>query len=164
MALGALSQNKPHEWCRPAPARGDGYAGDSLTAKRQINQPRIYANGLQYSPDSRIVSLRHSRPVGSVRMSTDASTDAREEDDADLDPTNYDAMLDTLDVAIDEARYKVENGRVRSPENEKVRIKWVRALAYAVNVRRQVANDRDLQELAEEVEALKSEREGGTGL
>ena len=95
-------------------------------------------------------------------MSTDASTDAREEDGADLDPTNYDAMLDTLDVAIDEARYKVENGRVRSPENEKVRIKWVRALAYAVNVRRQVANDRDLQELAEEVEALKSEYEERT--
>ena len=56
-------------------------------------------------------------------MSTDASTDAREEDGADLDPTDYDAMLDTLDVAIDEARYKVENGRVRSPENEKVLIK-----------------------------------------
>jgi hypothetical protein len=74
-----------------------------------------------------------------------------------LDPTDYDAMLDTLDVAIDEARYKVENGRVRSPENEKVRIKWIRALAYAVNVRRQVANDRDLKELADEVESLRGE-------
>ena len=88
-------------------------------------------------------------------MSTDASTGAREEDLAADAVTDYDAMLDTLDVAIDEARYKVKNGRVRSPENEKVRIKWVRALAYAVNVRRQVANDRDLQELAEEIEELK---------
>ena len=88
-------------------------------------------------------------------MSTDASTGASNDTGEDLDPTDYDAMLDTLDVAIDEARYKVENGRVRSPENEKVRIKWVRALAYAVNVRRQVANDRDLQELAEEIEELK---------
>jgi SHS2 domain-containing protein len=90
-------------------------------------------------------------------MSTDASADTREDVDDSLDPTDYDAMLDTLDVAIDEARYKVENGRVRSPENEKVRIKWVRALAYAVNTTRQVANDRDLQELAEEVEALKTQ-------
>jgi hypothetical protein len=37
----------------------------------------------------------------------------------------------------------------------RVRIKWIRALAYTVNVRRQVANDRDLEELAEEIEQLK---------
>ena len=92
-------------------------------------------------------------------MSTDASTGASDDAADDLDPTDYDAMLETLDVGVAEARRKIENGRVRSPENEKVRIKWVRALAYAVNVRRQVANDRDLQELAEEVEALKEQYE-----
>lgn len=73
--------------------------------------------------------------------------------------TDYEKMLDTVDVAIDEARYKIENGRVRSEAKEKVRIKWVRALAYALNVRRQIANDRDLEELAEEVEALKEQQE-----
>lgn len=67
----------------------------------------------------------------------------------------YDTMLDTLDAAIQEARQKVESGRVYDAENEKVRIKWIRCLAYAVNVRRQVQNDRDLTELAEEVERLK---------
>jgi predicted RecB family endonuclease len=80
-----------------------------------------------------------------------------------VETTDYQAMLDTLDtldVAIEEARDKIENGRVRSPENEKVRIKWIRALAYAVNVRRQVANDRDLEELAEKVEQLQR-RNGG---
>ena len=74
--------------------------------------------------------------------------------------TDYEGMLETLDVAIDEAQRKIENGRVRSPENEKVRIKWVRALAYSLNVRRQIANDRDLEELAAEVEALKKEQRG----
>jgi len=74
--------------------------------------------------------------------------------------TDYDKMLETLDVAIEEAERKIENGRVRSPENEKVRIKWVRALAYSLNVRRQIANDRDLEELAAEVEALKEEQGG----
>lgn len=74
--------------------------------------------------------------------------------------TDYGEMLETLDVAIEEARYKIEDGRVRSPENEKVRIKWIRALAYAMNIRRQIANDRDLEELAAEVEKLKSERGG----
>lgn len=98
-------------------------------------------------------------------MSTDAGADTAEHVDADdLDPVDYDSMLDTLDVAIDEARYKIENGRVRSPENDRVRIKWVRALAYAVNVRRQVANDRDLQELAEKVEALEARDGRDAGL
>ena len=73
--------------------------------------------------------------------------------------TDYEKMLDAVDVAIDEARYKIENGRVRDEAKEKVRIKWTRALAYALNVRRQIANDRDLEELAEEVEALKEQQE-----
>ena len=46
-------------------------------------------------------------------------------------------------------------------ENEKVRIKWIRALAYAVNVRRQVTNDRDLEELGARIEALEDAQEGG---
>ena len=92
-------------------------------------------------------------------MSTDASTGAKENAVDDLDPTNYDAMLDTLDVAIDEARRKIESGRVRSPTNEKVRCKQWKTLGYLINVRRQVANDRDLQELAGEVEALKEQYE-----
>jgi len=89
-------------------------------------------------------------------MSTDASAGANTEETT-VDTVDYDSMLEDLDVAIEEARYKIENGRVRDPEREKVRIKWVRALAYSVNVRRQVANDRDLQELAEEIEELKEE-------
>jgi hypothetical protein len=89
-------------------------------------------------------------------MSTDASTDAG----APERTTDYEAMLDDIDAAIEQARYKVENGRVRDESKEKVRIKWCRALAYAVNVRRQVANDRDLEELAEQVEQLKARQEG----
>jgi hypothetical protein len=91
-------------------------------------------------------------------MSADANAGA---DGPEVNTTDYDGMLATLDVAIEEAQYKIESGRVRSPENEKVRIKWIRALAYAVNVRRQVANDRDLQELAEEIEELKADQEAG---
>ncbi|WP_246279831.1 hypothetical protein [Natronomonas salina] len=72
---------------------------------------------------------------------------------------DYEAMLDDLDVAIEEARRKVESGRVYDPENEKVRIKWIRALAYSVNVRRQVTTDRDLEELGEKVDQLLEEDE-----
>lgn len=86
-------------------------------------------------------------------MSSDASAGATEPT-----PDDYQAMLDTLDVAIEEARRKVENGRVYDAENEKVRIKWIRALAYAVNVRRSVTNDRDLEALAERVADLEQRR------
>ena len=67
---------------------------------------------------------------------------------------DYGDLLDDLDVAIEEARKKIDSGRVYDAENEKVRIKWIRALAYAANVRRQVMNDRDLQELSERLERL----------
>lgn len=70
----------------------------------------------------------------------------------------YDEMLDHLDTAIEEARYKIEEGRIRDEAKERCRIKWVRALAYAVNVRRQVTHDRDLEELSQEVEELKADR------
>lgn len=69
-------------------------------------------------------------------------------------------MLAHLDAAIDEARRKVESGRVYDAQNEKVRIKWIRALAYAVNVRRQVTTDRDLEELTERLERIEAQQEG----
>jgi len=95
-------------------------------------------------------------------MSADTSTPVAD-DDADAVVSDYDQMLENLDVAIKEARRKIEDGRVRDAENEKVRIKWIRALAYTVNIRRQVANDRDLEELAEEIEALKADTDAEGG-
>jgi hypothetical protein len=89
-------------------------------------------------------------------MSTDAGAGAADGPAVE----DYSAMLDTLDVAIDEARRKIKSGRVYDAENEKVRIKWIRALAYAINVRRQVTNDRDLEELSERVEELEATTEG----
>lgn len=89
-------------------------------------------------------------------MSTDASADTRES--TDLPPVDYDEMLATLDVAIEEAQRKIESGRVYDAKNETVRIKWIRALAYTVNVRRQVANDRTLEDLTERVEELEARR------
>lgn len=87
-------------------------------------------------------------------MSDDsASAGTREASD------DYEAMLATLDTAIDEAQRKIESGRVYDADNEKVRIKWIRCLAYALNVRRQITTDRDLEELTEKVEALEQQQE-----
>jgi len=84
-------------------------------------------------------------------MTDDASAGAREDAGSD-EVGDYEWMAEQLDDAIEEARRKVENGRVYDAENEKVRIKWIRALAYAVNVRRQLTADRDLEELSERIE------------
>jgi hypothetical protein len=88
-------------------------------------------------------------------MSDDSASAATREER----PEDYEKMLDILDVAIEEAKRKIESGRVYNPENEKVRIKWIRALAYAVNVRRQVTTDRDLEELTERLEQLEALQE-----
>ena len=86
-----------------------------------------------------------------------ASADARETGDAVGE--DYDWMIEQLDEAISEARRKVESGRVYDAENEKVRIKWIRALAYAMNVRRQITENRDLEELTERLEQLEERTE-----
>ncbi|WP_254830470.1 hypothetical protein [Haloglomus salinum] len=68
-----------------------------------------------------------------------------------------DEILSLLEDGIREAHRKVQEGRVYDAENEKVRIKWIRALAYAANVHRQLQNDRDLEELSERLEALEED-------
>ncbi|KXB06740.1 hypothetical protein AKJ51_02970 [candidate division MSBL1 archaeon SCGC-AAA382A20] len=76
------------------------------------------------------------------------------EEDKDYTPPSRKQMLRFLDVGIQEALYKIENGRIRKPENEKVRIQWIKALGYLANSYRQLIKDKELEELAERVEKL----------
>ena len=63
-------------------------------------------------------------------------------------------MLELLEDGIREAHQKVESGRVYDAENEKVRIQWVRALAYAVGQYRQLVKDKDIEEMNERLDRL----------
>ena len=84
-------------------------------------------------------------------MSGSASAEPMVDDDRD----DYDELLEAVDAAIEQARYKVDGpGRIRDPEKERVRISWCKALAYCANVRRQCTNDAKLEELTERVEEL----------
>jgi hypothetical protein len=69
---------------------------------------------------------------------------------------DYDVMLDQLDDAIEEITEKIESGRIRNPETDKVRIQYYRALGYLVRTKRQVLEDKTLEELAAEIEAMKT--------
>lgn len=74
---------------------------------------------------------------------------------------NYGAMLEQLDAAIDEIGEKIESGRIRDPEREKVRIQYFRALGYLIRTKRKVLEDKTLEELEAEVQQLKDARESG---
>jgi uncharacterized membrane protein len=79
--------------------------------------------------------------------------------DPDLTTDNYEAMLEQLDGAIERIVEKVENGRIRNPEHEKVRLKYYRTLGYLVRTKRQVLEDKTLEDLAEEIDELRDDRQ-----
>ena len=76
-----------------------------------------------------------------------------------------DEALASLTEIVDHARYKsLGDGRIRSPEKERVRLKYLRVMVSALDSRRQYLADKDLDELAEEIEALKEQYEEDAGL
>ena len=99
--------------------------------------------------------LPPSRPDDRCHLHTEVDEQSSSSHGDTGDLNDYEVMLETLDTAIGKMRRKIEDGRIRDAENEKVRVKQIRALVRAVDVRRKVTNDRDLQELAEEIEELK---------
>ena len=77
----------------------------------------------------------------------------------DLATENYEAMLEQLDAAIGEIGDKIESGRIRDAEKEKVRIQYYRALGYLIRTKRQVLEDKTLEDLEAEIRELKEARE-----
>ena len=75
----------------------------------------------------------------------------------DLRTDDYDRMLDTLDDAIEQLTEKIESGRIRDPERDKVRMKMYRTIGYLIRTRRKVMEDATLQELEAEIEELKAD-------
>lgn len=68
-------------------------------------------------------------------------------------------MLETLNNTIGELTDRIENGRIRDVETEKCRIQQYRALAYLIRTKQSVLEDKTLDELADEIDQLKAERE-----
>ena len=79
--------------------------------------------------------------------------------------TERDDALATLSDVVDEARYKsLGDGRIRSPEKERIRLKYFRVIISAQDTRRKLLADKELEALADEVEALKERYEEDTDL
>jgi len=78
--------------------------------------------------------------------------------------TERDEALATLAEVVDEARYKsLGDGRIRSPEKERIRLKYLRVIVSAQGERRKLLADKELEELAERLEALEEQQETQSG-
>lgn len=66
-------------------------------------------------------------------------------------------ILSRLDEAIKLLHKKAVNGRVKNPDNDKIRIQWFRVLAYTCQIFNQIKKDVELDELKEEVETLRNQ-------
>ena len=82
-----------------------------------------------------------------------ATTDLPEIPDYDPEDERED-VLDELKEAMDEALRKFTDGRVRKPENEKVRISWLRAYTHAVGEYRRLVADLEEVEHEERIARL----------
>lgn len=95
--------------------------------------------------------------------STDAETDgdgAEEPVEADDEETtdtltDREQAIEELREVRDHARYKVfGDGRIRSPEKERVRIQYLRVLVHSANSERQLLKDAELEEMMARLEEL----------
>jgi len=65
-----------------------------------------------------------------------------------------DDVANELEEAMGEAFRKFTKGRVRNPENEKVRIQWLRAYTHAAGEYRRLVADLEESEHEERIERL----------
>lgn len=66
-----------------------------------------------------------------------------------------DNALAELSEVIGEARYKsLGDGRIRNPESERIRLKYLRIIIQANSERRKLLADKELEEMRERLEAL----------
>ncbi len=74
--------------------------------------------------------------------------------------TERDEALATLREIVDHARYKsLGDGRIRSPEKERIRLKYLRVIVSAESERRKLLQDKELEELQERLEAIEERQE-----
>jgi len=76
-------------------------------------------------------------------------------DDEEHEAPERDEIMSLLEDGIREAHRKVDSGRVRDPEREKVRQGWHRTLGYLAGQYRKLKKDEDIEELEEELELVK---------
>jgi hypothetical protein len=65
-------------------------------------------------------------------------------------------MIEQLDESIDIMMAKIKEGRIRDPDKEKVRVQYHKALKDTIKTRLDVVEQRDLHDMAETIEEIKT--------
>lgn len=89
-------------------------------------------------------------------LKTGNKMDCNEENSISL-YDDRDLILSKLNDAIINLHYKAITGRIKNPDNEKVRIQYFKALAYTCNVYSQIKRDKDLEDLERKIEIMTNE-------
>jgi len=70
-----------------------------------------------------------------------------------------DEALAVLNDITEQARYKsLGDGRIRSPEKERIRLKYLRLIVQTQGERRKLLRDKELEELQERLERIEEQQ------
>jgi hypothetical protein len=76
--------------------------------------------------------------------------------------TARDDALSSLSEVIEQSRYKsLGDGRIRDPERERIRIRYLRVIISAQAERRKLLADKEIEELKERLERIEEQQSGG---
>lgn len=79
--------------------------------------------------------------------------------DSDEIQGRRDDALAVLSDITDFARYKsIGDGRIRSPEKDRIRIKYLRLIVQSQGERRKLLRDKELEELEERLERIEEQQ------
>ena len=73
----------------------------------------------------------------------------------DFKPFDRDKVLILLSNTISKLNYKLDKGRITNIDNEKIRIQQYRGLVYSMDVYNKILKDRQIDNLQDELEAIK---------
>lgn len=80
------------------------------------------------------------------------------EEESNKIQSQRDEALAELSDVIEQARYKsLGDGRIRSPEKERIRLKYLRVIISALSTQRKYLADKDLEELSQRIEKLEEQ-------
>ena len=100
----------------------------------------------------------------SVDAGPESDTPAEDANTEPPTPTDRDDALGDLREVRDHARYKVfGKGRIRDAEKEDIRIKYLRLIVQSANAERRLLADKELEDMADELDELRAEVQAGAG-
>ena len=65
---------------------------------------------------------------------------------------------ENLEILQDQINYlsdRIKNGKIKNVQNEELKIKWIKVLAYICKIHASISKDKELMEIREEIKNLK---------